>query len=614
MIVAGWQPGAFAFVSREVCGGNIRTTQNNKDISVHSYRGRILFTIGRIVLAFLWMTTASGAQVRTTEIADFRDVAQKAGLTAANVFGANNASTYILESTGTGVAIFDYDNDGWPDIFFVNGTTLAGFPGENAPSNHLYHNNHDGTFTDVTVSAGLSATGWGQGVCVGDYDNDGWEDLYLTYYGKNKLYHNVHGRFEEVGELSGVAGNGKTWGSGCAFVDYDRDGYLDLIVANYADFDLLHAPAPGTRPTCLWKGIAVFCGPRGLPASKNILYRNLGNGHFQDVTASSHIDRTMGHYCFSVSSFDYDDDGWPDIYVACDSAPSILYHNNHDGTFTDVGILSGVAYNADGREQAGMGSTVADYDGDGYLDLFRTNFSDDTSTLYHNNHDGTFTDVTYPAGLGAHTRYLGWGTMFFDFDNDGWPDLLLANGHVYPEVDSLKLGIDYSEPKLLYHNNGNGTFADISRDAGPAIATPTPARGLAVGDLWNDGRLSAVVVNRNGLPSLLVNQKKYLNHWIEIKTVGTRSNRSGIGARVSVTTDSRELTDEVRSGSSYISNSDMRVHFGLGATSRIQYVEVFWPSGLAERFRNVTVDSVVTVKEGSGEELRAATESPRKAN
>ena len=581
---------------------------------MHSYRGRILFTIGRIVLAFLWMTTASGAQVRTTEIADFRDVAQKAGLTAANVFGANNASTYILESTGTGVAIFDYDNDGWPDIFFVNGTTLAGFPGENAPSNHLYHNNHDGTFTDVTVSAGLSATGWGQGVCVGDYDNDGWEDLYLTYYGKNKLYHNVHGRFEEVGELSGVAGNGKTWGSGCAFVDYDRDGYLDLIVANYADFDLLHAPAPGTRPTCLWKGIAVFCGPRGLPASKNILYRNLGNGHFQDVTASSHIDRTMGHYCFSVSSFDYDDDGWPDIYVACDSAPSILYHNNHDGTFTDVGILSGVAYNADGREQAGMGSTVADYDGDGRLDLFRTNFSDDTSTLYHNNGDGVFTDVTYQAGLGAHTQYLGWGTMFIDFDNDGWPDLLVVNGHVYPEVDSLKIGIDYNEPKLLYRNRGNGTFADVSQSAGPGITSVTPARGLAVGDLWNDGRISAVIVNRNGLPNLLVNQTRYANHWIDIKAVGTRSNRSGIGARVLVRTSSRQQIAEVRSGSSYISHSDMRLHFGLGVENEIQGIEVRWPSGLAERFPDARADTVITIREGSGEPLRAGAFGQHKPN
>jgi hypothetical protein len=546
--------------------------------------------------------------------ADFVDVAGAAGLTATNIFGEKQNSTYILESTGTGVAIFDYDNDGWPDIFLVNGTTLKGFPSENAPTNHLYHNNHDGSFTDVTASAGLLASGWGQGVCVGDYDNDGWEDLYVTYYGKNRLYHNLGGKFEEVAETAGVAGDGKTWGSGCAFVDYDRDGQLDIVIANYADFDLAHASPPGKYPSCLWKGIAVFCGPRGLPASRNILYRNLGKGRFQDVTAASHIDRTLGHYCFSVSPFDYDNDGWTDIYMACDSAPSILYHNNHDGTFTDQGILSGVAYNADGREQAGMGSSVADYDGDGYLDLFRTNFSDDTSTLYHNNGDGTFTDVTYPAGLGTHTQYLGWGTMFFDFDNDGWPDLLVANGHVYPEVDSLKLGIDYREPKLLYHNRGDGTFADVSQSAGPAIAARTAARGLAVGDLWNNGRLAAVIVNRNGPPNLLVNQKTYANHWIEIKTVGTRSNRSGIGARVSVKANSRWQTDEVRSGSSYISHSDMRVHFGLGATDHVQSIEVRWPSGLVERFSSAAIDNVLTVKEGSGEVVRPATEAKTKSH
>src|SRR6266700_2832630 len=546
IVIAGWLADAFAYVLRGVCDGNIRTTQNYKDLSVHNYGGRILFIIGQAVLAS--MTTAPGAQERTTQIAEFRDVAQKAGLTAANVFGGNNTSTYILESTGTGVAIFDYDNDGWLDIFFVNGTTLTGFPAESAPTNHLYHNNHDGTFTDVTASAGLSATGWGQGVCVGDYDNDGWEDLYVTYYGKNRLYHNVEGKFEEVGENAGVAGNGKTWGSGCAFVDYDRDGYLDLVVANYADFDLLHPPAPGKYPTCLCKGIAVFCGPRGLRESKNILYRNLRDGHFQDATASSRVDRTLGHYCFSVSTFDYDDDGWPDIYMACDSAPSILYHNNGDGTFTDV---------------------------------------------------------TYRAGLGAHTQYLGWGTMFFDFDNDGWPDLLLVNGHVYPEVDNLKIGIDYNEPKLLYHNRGDGTFADVSQVAGPGITAATPARGMAVGDLWNDGRICAVIVNRNALPNLLVNQKKYPHHWIDVRTVGTRSNRSGIGAHVSVRTPSRLQTSEVRSGSSYISHSDMRVHFGLGTENEILFIDVRWPSGLAERFRDVTVDTVMMAKEGTGEPLGA---------
>jgi hypothetical protein len=543
---------------------------------------------------------------KPTTIVEFIDIASKAGLSATNVFGAKRSSTYILESTGTGVAIFDYDNDGWPDIFLVNGTTLEGFRPESAPSSHLYHNNRDGTFSDVTEKAGLLGVGWGQGVCVGDYDNDGWEDLYLTYYGKNRLYHNLGGKFEEVGEKAGVAGDGKAWGSGCAFVDYDRDGQLDLVVANYADFDLAHADPPGKYPTCLWKGIAVFCGPRGLPARKNILYRNLGGGHFLDVTVPAHIDRTMGHYCFSVTPLDYDNDGWPDIYIACDSTPSILYHNNRDGTFTDEGIFSGAAYNADGREQAGMGSTVADYDGDGNLDLFRTNFSDDTSTLYHNNGDGTFTDVTDHAGLGFNTKYLGWGTAFFDFDNDSWPDLILANGHVYPEVDTLNLGIDYSEAKLLYRNNGDGTFTDISHAAGPGISTPTASRGLAVGDLWNDGQLSAVIVNRNAPPSLLMNRTASPNHWIEIKTIGTKSNRDGIGARLTLKTELRKQIDEVRSGSSYMSNNDMRVHFGLAKNSRVEFLEVRWPSGLTERFLNPAIDTILTVKEGSGKALESS--------
>ncbi len=309
--------------------------------------------------------------------------------------------------------------------FIVNGTKLEGFPTAEAPSNHLYRNNHDGTFTDVTAKAGLAHSGWGQGVCVGDYDNDGFEDLYVTYYGKNVLYrNNGDGTFTDVSEKAGVAGSGKAWGTGCAFVDYDRDGHLDLMVANYVDFDLSTTPAPGERSTCLWKGAPVMCGPQGLPGGKNILYHNRGDGTFEDVTTKAHIDKADGHYAFSVSTLDYDDDGWPDIFVACDSTPSILYHNNRDGTFKDVAITAGAAFNEDGRAQAGMGSTVADYDGDGRLDIFKTNFSDDTATLYRNNGDGTFDDVTYAAGLGLHTQYLGWGTMFFDFDNDGWPDLL----------------------------------------------------------------------------------------------------------------------------------------------------------------------------------------------
>ncbi len=534
-------------------------------------------------------------------IAHFVDVAQKAGLSAPVIFGGESTKKYIIETTGTGVAIFDYDNDGWPDIFVVNGTTLDPVPQGKVPTSHLYRNNHDGTFTDVTAKAGLTHTGWGQGVCVGDYDNDGWEDLYVTYYGKNVLYHNNgDGTFTDVSEKAKVAGNGKAWGTGCAFVDYDRDGKVDLFVANYVDFDLSTTPAPGERPSCMWKGVAVMCGPRGLPWAKNILYHNLGNGIFEDVTAKARIDQTNGHYAFSVSTLDYDDDGWPDIYVACDSTASILYHNNHDGTFTDVAVVSGAAFNDDGREQAGMGSTVADYDGDGKLDLLKTNFSDDTSTLYRNNGDGTFDDKTFPAGFGLNTQYLGWGVAFFDFDNDGWPDLLLANGHVYPEVDSQHLGSNFKEPRILYHNNGNGTFTDISTSAGPAITAVSSSRGLAVGDLWNDGRMSAVISNMNAPPSLLVNDARNGNHWIAFRTVGSKSNRDGIGARITVKAGARTLVDEVRSGSSYISNNDMRVHFGLGGATKIDWVQVRWPSGLVERFENLSSDSIHTLKEGSG--------------
>ncbi len=533
-------------------------------------------------------------------IAYFTDVAQKAGLTARIVFGGKDTKKYIIETTGTGAAIFDYDNDGWPDIFLVNGTTLEGFPTGEAPTNHLYRNNHDGTFTDVTVKAGLRSTGWGQGVCVGDYDNDGWEDLYVTYYGKNRLFHNQNGVFTEVAEKAGVAGSGKAWGTGCAWVDYDRDGHLDLMIANYVDFDLATAPAPGERSSCMWKGVPVMCGPRGLAGAKNILYHNRGDGTFEDVTTKAHIDRTDGHYAFSVSTLDFDDDGWPDIYVACDSTPSILYRNNRDGTFTDVGVTAGAAFNEDGREQAGMGATIGDYNGDGRLDIFKTNFSDDTSTLYRNNGDGTFDDVTTAAGLGLYTKYLGWGTMFLDVDNDGWPDLLLVNGHVYPEVDKNNLGSNYEEPRILYHNLGKGTFADISAGAGPGINARASSRGLAIGDLWNDGRISAVITNLNALPSLLVNQVRNSNHWIAIRTVGTKSNRDGIGARILVTVGARTLVDEVRSGSSYNSSSDLRVHFGLGSSTKVNSVQIRWPSGLQEHFDNLPADSIHTLKEGSG--------------
>jgi hypothetical protein len=537
----------------------------------------------------------------------FEDVAVKSGIDVVDVNGAAVSKYYILEATGSGVAIFDYDNDGWPDIFLVNGTYLQrdGDPDRSvsaaSPTSHLFRNNHDGTFSDVTAKAGLADRGWGQGVCVGDYDNDGYEDLYVTAYGKNRLYHNQgNGTFKNVAGAAGVAGTGKEWGTGCAFVDYDRDGKLDLAVANYVHFDIRNVPAPGQGPGCLWQGTPVMCGPRGLPSAPNSLYHNLGNGKFEDVSEKSGFTKTSGHYCFSVSTLDYDEDGWPDIYLACDSTPSILYHNNHDGTLTDVAANAGVAFNEDGREQAGMGSTVADYDHDGHLDIFKTNFSEDTSTLYHNNGDNTFTDVTIASGLGVNTQFLGWGAMFLDLDNHGWPDLFVVNGHVYPEVDSNKLGSSYREPRVVYRNLGNGKFADISQASGPGITKLAPSRGLAIGDLWNDGRMEAVINNISDHPMLLVNLAMNQNHWLGVRLIGTQSNRDGIGARVTVRGSSRSWVDEVRSGSSYSSSNDLRLHFGLGQDAQVKAFQVRWPNGREETFSGVGPDQFVTLREGTG--------------
>ncbi len=537
----------------------------------------------------------------------FEDVAQAAGLRVNNVNGGVDSKRYILEATGSGVAILDYDNDGWQDIFLVNGTYLHPDPHPDRrkqppPTSHLFHNNHDGTFTDVTEGSGLTDTGWGQGACVGDYDNDGLDDIYVTGYGKNRLYHNEgHGHFKQVAEEAGVAGSGKEWATGCAFVDYDRDGKLDIAVSTYVHFDLASTPEPGKSPSCMWKGVPVMCGPRGLPYAPNILYHNLGGGRFEDVSRQSGFQKTPGHYCFSVSTLDYDEDGWPDIYVACDSTPAILYRNNHDGTFTDRAADTGTAFNEDGREQAGMGSTVADYDGDGHLDIFKTNFSDDTATLYKNRADGTFEDVTFPAGLGINTQMLGWGTMFLDVDNDGWPDILSVNGHVYPEVDSEHLGSNYREPRLLYRNLGNGKFADITKASGPGITEPASSRGLATADLWNDGRTEAVINNVSSLPMLLVNRAPDANHWVGLKLVGTVSNRDAIGARVllrgTAEGKDRVWVNEVRSGSSYNSSSDLRLHFGLGPAPKLSGIEVHWPSGAVQQFPAPALDTFTTLQE-----------------
>ncbi|MHB8734039.1 MAG: CRTAC1 family protein [Terriglobales bacterium] len=537
----------------------------------------------------------------------FEDIAAKAGLVATNVYGDDHHKQFIIETTGNGVAVFDYDNDGWPDIFLVNGSTLpkeldpsgAPPPGTPPPSNHLYHNNHDGTFTDVTAKAGLTHSGWGQGACVGDYDNEGHLDLMVTDWGQNILYHNNgDGTFTDVTEKAGLGSAQKLWSTGCSFVDYDRDGKVDLFLARYVDFDYNTVPKPGQGQWCQWKGINVMCGPRGLKGGVNALFHNNGNGTFTDVSEQSGVVKPAGYYCFSPLTGDFDHDGWPDIYVACDSTPSILYHNNHNGTFTDIGTTTGVAFNEDGGEQAGMGVAAADVLRNGNLDIVKTNFSDDTSSLYINRGDGNFDDMTYAAGLGAVTRWLGWGAVFLDMDNDGWPDILLANGHVYPEVDGKGLGTSYRQPKVAYYNQHNGTFLNITDTAGPGLTELHSSRGMAVGDLFNDGREEAVVVNMNQRPSLLRNSGP-VGHFLSLQLEGVKSNRAALGAEVIVEVDGHKTLDEVRSGGSFISQNDLRLHFGLGDKKEAESVTVKWPSGLTSVYKEVTGDQFYIVKEGA---------------
>ena len=530
----------------------------------------------------------------------FVDIAARAGLTAKTEDGGEKTKKYIIETTGSGAAFFDYDNDGWPDIFLVNGTTLEGVPKGKEPTSHLYHNNHDGTFTDVTQQAHVALTGWGQGVCAGDYDNDGWVDLYLTFWGHNVLLHNNgDGTFTDVTKKAGLWHDDVRWGSGCSFVDYDRDGRLDLFVSHYIDFDPVQTPLPGQSNYCRWKGIPVMCGPRGLKGTTSELYHNNGDGTFADVSEKSGMARTAPYYCLTALPGDFDNDGWPDIYVACDSTPSMLFHNNHDGTFSEIGVRAGVAYNGDGHDQSGMGADASDYVGDGWLDIIKTNFSDQTANLYRNNHDGTFTDATYEAGLGGNTQFLGWGTLFVDVDNDGWPDLFMANGHVYPELAAHNVGSTFRERKLLYWNRHDGRFKDVSVDAGPGITKPFNSHGVAAADFDNDGMVELLVNNSHDPPSLLKNYGPHGN-WILIKLVGTKSNRDAIGAQVRVRTNGHQQLQEVRSGGGYISQSDFRLHFGIGSATKVDQLEIRWPSGLVEKLEDIPANQILTVKEAAG--------------
>jgi hypothetical protein len=546
--------------------------------------------------------SSKAASPLTPPKVNFVDIAERAGLTAKTEDGGDKTKRYILETTGSGAAFFDFDNDGWPDIFLVNGSRLEGFPKGQEPTSHLYRNQHDGTFADVTQKAGVGLVGWGQGVCAGDYDNDGFVDLFVTFWGHDVLLHNNgDGTFTDVTRKAGLWHDNVRWSTGCSFVDYDRDGRLDLFIAHYVDLDLPHTPEPGSGATCVWKGMPVMCGPRGLKGTHSELYHNNGDGTFTDVSQASGVAKTDAYYCFTALTGDFDNDGWPDIFVACDSTPNLLFHNNHNGTFTETAVEAGVAFNDGGREQAGMGADAVDYDGDGWLDIIKTNFSDDTATLYHNNRDGTFSDVTAAAGLARNSQFLGWGTLFVDIDNDGWPDIFMANGHVYPELDNKGLGLNstFRERKLLYWNEHNGRFRDISLESGAGITTPFNSHGVAAADFNNDGALGILVNNSHDQPSLLKNLGDRGN-WILLKLEGTKSNRDAIGARVALRVGDHQETQEVRSGGGYISQSDFRLHFGLGKATRADSVEIRWPSGVVQHFENVAGNRVVKIRENIG--------------
>ena len=562
----------------------------------------VLFACFRIVPQ--WSTQVGSPQSGQTSWqnpqVDFRDLALEAGLSAVNVSGNAAAKRYILETTGDGVGIFDFDNDGLMDVFLVNATTMDGKGrGENSTS-HLYRNLGNLHFEDVTLKAGVGKVGWGQGVCVGDYDNDGYEDLFVTYYGHSVLYHNEgNGTFKDVTEAAGLKSDEIRWDTGCSFVDYDLDGKLDLVITGYVEFDANKVPAPGSGGYCQWRGMPVMCGPRGLPSGRNLLFHNNGRGKFTDVSQSSGVGKPTGCYAFTVLASDFDNDGYPDLYVACDSRPSLLYHNRQDGTFEEMGVTSGVALSDAGQEQAGMGVSVADYDEDGYMDVAKTNFSDDVPNLYHNNRDGTFSDRVYESGLGGHTQYLGWGIQFLDVDNDGRKDLLMVNGHVYPEVDQSPLNYKYKQPRLLYWNAGGGKFKDLSNQSGPGITDRWASRGMAVGDLDNDGALEVVINNLDDRPSLLKNFAPKKN-WLLVRLVGVDVNRDAIGGRVFVYAGNMHVSAEVQGGTSFLSQNDPRLHFGLGDNTRYDRIEVEWPGGRREDFSGGKANQILVLKQGTG--------------
>jgi enediyne biosynthesis protein E4 len=547
---------------------------------------------------FLPSVLARSSNATRPQFSQFTDVAREAGLRAPMIYGGIDRDSYIIESMGGGCAFLDYDNDGWMDIFILGGTRLEGPPA--GATNRLYHNNRDGTFIDVTEKSGLRDTGWANGVCVGDYNNDGYEDLFCTYFGHNKLYrNNGDGTFTDATKPAGLFEDKPRFGTGCSFLDYNRDGRLDLFVANYVEFDLEHAQKPSAQiANCSYEGMAVYCGPRGMKAGYHSLYRNNGDGTFTDVSKQSGILGFNSSYGLTVVTADLDEDGWPDIFVAADTTPSLLFMNNRDGTFREEGLQRGVAVSEDGKEYAGMGVGIGDYDLDGHIDIFKTHFQRQPSGLYHNSGKADFTDVTTETGIAKETRFVSWGAGIVDLDNDGFPDIFLVTGNVYPELERSFPQLPYKGPRIIFRNLGNGRFEELIDEAGTGVSPLHPSRGCAFGDFDNDGDLDILVMNVNEPPSLLRNDAPKQNHWLKIKLVGTKSNRSAIGARVVVRYGKRIQSQQLLSQSSYLSCNDPRLHFGLGAETTAD-IEIYWPNGLQERLTEVAADQLLTILEGS---------------
>jgi enediyne biosynthesis protein E4 len=541
----------------------------------------------------------SGAAPAGGSFSRFTDVAASSGLTQTMFYGEANTATYITEIMGTGCAFFDFDNDGWMDIFILGGRRLDGIPA--GASNRLYRNNRDGTFTDVTEKSGLMDAGWANGVCVGDYDNDGNEDLFLTYFGQNRLYHNNgDGTFRDVTSKAGLITSPTYFSTGCTFVDYNRDGHLDLFVSNYVEIDLATAPRPSlVVPNCNYEGVAINCGPNGYGFPPSLLFRNNGDGTFTDVSKESGVSKVRTSYGLTAVTFDADEDGWPDIVVACDSTPSLLFMNNRDGTFREEGLLRGVALSGDGQELGGMGVGLGDYDLDGHIDLVKTHFQRQATGLYRNNGKGEFEDVTVKAGLSEERRFISWGTDLVDLDNDGYPDIFWVTGTVFPELERHYAKYPAHSPRILFRNNGNGRFVEMGAEAGTGVSAPHMSRGCAFGDFDNDGDLDLLIMNRNEPPSLLRNDAPSGNHWLKVRLEGTRSNRSAIGARVLVRYGDKVQAQSVTSQTSYLSANDPRLHFGLGQATKAE-IEVYWPAGTIEKYKGVAADKLVTIREGNG--------------